>query len=124
MDMPEVRRLDSYTSTMTVAQLFLSRSIRKPLMVVCFAMLSQQVSGPCLRPFMVPSLIQTQVLMQVRIFCHCDISIQLLAEVLYYSNEILSISLPEWGPYVSLGITIVNVIMTFPPIILIEVSSY
>ncbi|KAJ3574560.1 hypothetical protein NP233_g1693 [Leucocoprinus birnbaumii] len=40
--------------------------------------------------------------------------------VLYYSNEILSKSLPEWGPYVSLGITIVNVIMTFPPIILIE----
>jgi hypothetical protein len=28
--------------------------------------------------------------------------------------------LPEFGPYVSLGITIVNVLMTFPPILLIE----
>ncbi|KAH8102879.1 general substrate transporter [Cristinia sonorae] len=40
--------------------------------------------------------------------------------VLYYSNDILSKSLPDLGPYVSLGITIVNVIMTFPPIFLIE----
>lgn len=29
--------------------------------------------------------------------------------------------MPELGPYVSLGITIVNVVMTFPPIFLIEV---
>ncbi|KII88903.1 hypothetical protein PLICRDRAFT_40541 [Plicaturopsis crispa FD-325 SS-3] len=40
--------------------------------------------------------------------------------VLYYSNDILSKSLPDLGPYVSLGITIVNVLMTFPPILLIE----
>ncbi|GLB35157.1 putative major facilitator superfamily, sugar transporter (TC 2.A.1.1) family protein [Lyophyllum shimeji] len=40
--------------------------------------------------------------------------------VLYYSNAILSKSLPELGPYVSLGITVVNALMTFPPIILIE----
>ncbi|KAJ3995696.1 general substrate transporter [Lentinula boryana] len=40
--------------------------------------------------------------------------------VLYYSNDILSQALPELGKYVSLGITIVNVIMTFPPIFLIE----
>ncbi|KIK63780.1 hypothetical protein GYMLUDRAFT_40848 [Collybiopsis luxurians FD-317 M1] len=40
--------------------------------------------------------------------------------VLYYSNDILSQALPELGKYVSLGITIVNVIMTFPPILLIE----
>ncbi|KAF7311635.1 25S rRNA adenine-N(1) methyltransferase [Mycena kentingensis (nom. inval.)] len=40
--------------------------------------------------------------------------------VLYYSNSILSKSLPNLGPYVSLGITVVNVIMTFPPILLIE----
>jgi sugar porter (SP) family MFS transporter len=40
--------------------------------------------------------------------------------VLYYSNAILSKALPQFGPYVSLGITIVNVIMTFPPIFLIE----
>jgi hypothetical protein len=41
--------------------------------------------------------------------------------VLYYSNSILSNTLPNLGPYVSLGITIVNTIMTFPPIFLIEV---
>ncbi|KAL0947270.1 hypothetical protein HGRIS_013392 [Hohenbuehelia grisea] len=42
--------------------------------------------------------------------------------VLYYSNAILSKTLPDMGPYLSLGITIVNAIMTFPPIILIEAS--
>ncbi|KAK1217500.1 Bifunctional purine biosynthesis protein PurH [Marasmius sp. AFHP31] len=40
--------------------------------------------------------------------------------VLYYSNDILSQSLPELGKYVSLGITVVNVLMTFPPIFLSE----
>ncbi|THV08061.1 general substrate transporter [Dendrothele bispora CBS 962.96] len=40
--------------------------------------------------------------------------------VLYYSNDILSQSLPDLGKYVSLGITVLNVLMTFPPIILIE----
>jgi hypothetical protein len=42
--------------------------------------------------------------------------------VLYYSNAILSKTLPDLGPYVSLGITVVNAIMTFPPIVLIDVS--
>ncbi|KAG5221515.1 25S rRNA adenine-N(1) methyltransferase [Salix suchowensis] len=41
--------------------------------------------------------------------------------VLYYSNDILSKALPDFGPYISLGITVVNVLMTFPPIVLIEV---
>jgi len=40
--------------------------------------------------------------------------------VLYFSNAILSKTLPDFGPHVSLGITIINVIMTFPPILLIE----
>ncbi|KAH8829613.1 general substrate transporter [Flagelloscypha sp. PMI_526] len=39
--------------------------------------------------------------------------------VLYYSNTILGRSLPGVGPYVSLGITVFNAIMTFPPIFLI-----
>jgi len=42
--------------------------------------------------------------------------------VLYYSNDILSKSLPDLGPYISLGITVTNVFMTFPPIILVQVS--
>ena len=41
--------------------------------------------------------------------------------VLYYSNDILEKSLPDLGAYISLGITVVNVIMTFPPILLIDV---
>ncbi|KAN0075282.1 General substrate transporter [Tylopilus felleus] len=40
--------------------------------------------------------------------------------VLYYSNNILSKSLPELAAYVSLGISVVNFLMTFPPIFLIE----
>jgi hypothetical protein len=44
-------------------------------------------------------------------------------EVLYYSNDILSRALSDEGPYVSLGITLVNVLMTFPPIFLVDVSN-
>jgi len=40
--------------------------------------------------------------------------------VLYYSNDILSRAIPDAAAYVSLGITVVNAIMTFPPIYLIE----
>ena len=43
--------------------------------------------------------------------------------MLYYSNSILSNALPDLGPYVSLGVTIVNTIMALPPIFLIEVLS-
>ncbi|KAJ2916836.1 hypothetical protein MD484_g3595, partial [Candolleomyces efflorescens] len=72
----------------TIPQLFGPREYKKPLAIVCFAMLAQQISG--------------------------------VNAVLYYSNDILSKSLPSLGPYLSLGITVVNVIMTFPAIILIE----
>ncbi|KAF9532430.1 general substrate transporter [Crepidotus variabilis] len=74
--------------TITVPEVFRRPELRGPLLVVCFAMLSQQLSG--------------------------------INAVLYYSNSILSKALPDFGPYVSLGITIVNTIMTFPPIFLIE----
>jgi len=40
--------------------------------------------------------------------------------VLYYSNDILSNVIPGLGPYISILVTVVNVIMTFPPIFLIE----
>uniref|UniRef100_A0A8H7XKU9 Major facilitator superfamily (MFS) profile domain-containing protein n=1 Tax=Psilocybe cubensis TaxID=181762 RepID=A0A8H7XKU9_PSICU len=42
------------------------------------------------------------------------------AAVFYYSNDLLAKSLPQLGAYISLGITIINVLMTFPPIFLIE----
>jgi len=47
-----------------------------------------------------------------------------IPQVLYYSNDILAKSLPEFGAYISLGITVINIIMSFPPIFLIEVSNF
>ncbi|KAF9001960.1 general substrate transporter [Cyathus striatus] len=88
LDEAEQRLNEARETPVTVPQLFTSTDLRKPLLIVSIAMLSQQVSG--------------------------------INAVLYYSNSILSKSLPDLGPYVSLGITIVNVIMTFPPILLIE----
>ncbi|KAG2020514.1 sugar transporter, variant 2 [Coprinopsis cinerea AmutBmut pab1-1] len=79
---------DQREKTVKIPQLFKSLEFRRPLLIVCFAMFSQQISG--------------------------------INAVLYYSNDILSKSFPSLGPYLSLGITIVNVLMTFPPIILIE----
>ncbi|KAJ8508546.1 hypothetical protein ONZ45_g9191 [Pleurotus djamor] len=87
-DVAEARRHEPREATVTVTQLASKPELRQPLMIVCLAMLSQQVSG--------------------------------VNAVLYYSNDILSKALPDSGPYISLGITIVNVLMTFPPIILIE----
>ncbi|KAI0075467.1 general substrate transporter [Panus rudis PR-1116 ss-1] len=72
----------------SVPQSFTKPELRRPLTIVCFSMLCQQLSG--------------------------------VNAVLYYSNDILSKALPDLGPYVSLGITVINVIMTFPPIFLIE----
>ncbi|KAG2157578.1 general substrate transporter [Suillus bovinus] len=72
----------------TVPQLFASTELRRPLLTIIAAMISQQISG--------------------------------INAVLYYSNDILSKSLPELASYVSLAITIVNFLMTFPPIFLIE----
>lgn len=41
--------------------------------------------------------------------------------MLYYSNAILAPTLPERAPYISLAITVVNVLMTLPLMFLIEV---
>jgi len=40
---------------------------------------------------------------------------------MYYSTSILSGALPEAAAYVSLIVVVINVIMTFPPIFLMEV---
>lgn len=45
LDELEARRTETQTKPAAVAQLFLLPELRKPLMVVCFAMLTQQVSG-------------------------------------------------------------------------------
>ncbi|KAI0085424.1 general substrate transporter [Irpex rosettiformis] len=79
---------EEHQASVSVPQLLTSTEFVKPLIIVCFAMLAQQLSG--------------------------------VNAVLYYSNDILAKALPDLGPYVSLGITIVNVFMTFPPIFLIE----
>lgn len=87
-DEVEARRHEPREAVVTIPQLFAKPELRQPLMIVCLAMMSQQVSG--------------------------------INAVLYYSNDILSKALPDFGPYISLGITVVNVLMTFPPIVLIE----
>lgn len=60
--------------------------------------------------------------MQVNFWLYSDVWRLILGVVLYYSNTILSKSFPDLGPYISLSVTVVNVLMTFPPIILVEVS--
>ncbi|CDO69032.1 hypothetical protein BN946_scf184834.g39 [Trametes cinnabarina] len=82
------RRLDEHATAATVPQVLLRREFRKPLAIVCFSMLCQQLSG--------------------------------VNAVLYYSNTILAKALPDLGPYVSLGITVVNFFMTAAPIFLID----
>ncbi|OJT14181.1 hypothetical protein TRAPUB_9292 [Trametes pubescens] len=82
------RRADEHEAAVNVPQVLLRREFRKPLAIVCFSMLCQQLSG--------------------------------VNAVLYYSNNILSKALPDVGPYVSLGITIVNFFMTAAPIFLID----
>ncbi|KIP10323.1 hypothetical protein PHLGIDRAFT_65930 [Phlebiopsis gigantea 11061_1 CR5-6] len=82
---------EEHHAAVSLPQLFTAAELRKPLIIVCFSMLCQQLSG--------------------------------VNAVLYYSNNILAKALPDAGPFISLGITIVNVIMTFPPIFLIEAST-
>ncbi|KIJ69595.1 hypothetical protein HYDPIDRAFT_79961 [Hydnomerulius pinastri MD-312] len=79
-------------AAVTIPQLLASPELRRPLLTIVFAMTSQQISA---------------------LTTHRTL-------VLYYSNDILSKSLPEFAAYVSLGITIVNFFMTFPPLFLIE----
>jgi len=76
------------STSVSIPELLTSPELRRPLVVVSFLMMSQQLSG--------------------------------INAILYYSNNILSSVLSESGAYVSLGITIVNTIMTFPPIFLID----
>ena len=90
---------------MTIPQLLASVELRRPLMTVVFAMISQQISG----------------INAGRRLSFCIVA-PLNVPVLYYSNDILSKSIPELASYVSLVITIVNFFMTFPPIFLIEAS--
>lgn len=114
-----------------------SSELRRPLAIVCFAMTSQQLSGK-LRLCVAYSnfwllTLCNDVELGHRYQCWCAIPfghivrIKILTSmhtVLYYSNDILSKALPDLGPFVSLGITIINAIMTFPPIFLIEVCRF
>ncbi|KAH9946362.1 general substrate transporter [Epithele typhae] len=86
---PDMRERDEpHEAAVTVPQVLSRKEFRRPLAIVCFSMLCQQLSG--------------------------------VNAVLYYSNDILSKTVPDAGPYISLGVTVVNVFMTFPPIFLID----
>ncbi|KZT66806.1 general substrate transporter [Daedalea quercina L-15889] len=85
VDIPE---RNDQEEAITVPELLATPGLRRPLTIVCFSMLVQQLSG--------------------------------VNAVLYYSNDILSKALPDWGPWISVGITVVNFLMTFAPIVLID----
>ncbi|KAI6109962.1 general substrate transporter [Pisolithus sp. B1] len=70
-------------------------------------------------PVTLPQLFHTPELRQALFIAVFAMTSQQLS-VLYYSNAILSRALPALAPYVSLAITVVNFLMTFPPIFLIE----
>ncbi|KAI0948397.1 hypothetical protein AcV7_009153 [Taiwanofungus camphoratus] len=89
---PTVKDPDEREGAISVPKLLTAPELRRPLTIVCFSMLCQQLSG--------------------RNQCRYI--------VLYYSNDILSKALPDLGPYVSLGITIVNFMTTAAPIFLID----
>lgn len=126
-DPEEQREPASRVAAITVPQLFKARELRKPLLIVIFSMLSQQTSGRHIQYF--PSngfVLISFVKASMLVHCFCMFfavnANPVPSKVLYYSNDILSKALPDFGPYVSLGITVVNVLMTFPPIFLIEVG--
>ncbi|GBE82524.1 Probable metabolite transport protein [Sparassis crispa] len=79
---------EEHEAAISVPRLLIAPELRRPLAIVCFSMLCQQLSG--------------------------------INAVLYYSNDILSKALPDLGPYISLGITVVNVIATAAPVLLID----
>ncbi|KAI0736559.1 general substrate transporter [Fomitopsis betulina] len=84
----EVPERNDQEEAITVPELLATPGLRRPLFIVCFSMLVQQLSG--------------------------------VNAVLYYSNDILSKALPDLGPWISVGITVVNFLMTFAPIVLID----
>jgi hypothetical protein len=120
----EARREGSQAIVVTVPQLLTSKELRKPLIIICLAMASQQLSGGLLNLYSYQTSNGVLVLRHQRRLITLSECFTVLTRqvVLYYSNNILSKSLPGLGPYVSLGVTIVNVVMTFPPILLVEVS--
>ncbi|KAI6043128.1 general substrate transporter [Pisolithus marmoratus] len=70
-----------------------------------------------------PQLLRTPELRRalfIAVFAMTSQQLSGINAVLYYSNAILSRALPALAPYVSLAITVVNFLMTFPPIFLIE----
>jgi hypothetical protein len=126
LDEIEARREDAPVNVITVPQLLTARGLRKPLAIICLAMASQQLSGKSPWSHLSYTYSAAASLNQAstQVSCLLDSNVLRLIPlpVLYYSNNILSKSLPDLGPYVSLGVTVVNVLMTFPPIVLIEVS--
>ncbi|KAH9951488.1 general substrate transporter [Amylocystis lapponica] len=87
-DDESLKDADVHEAAISVPRLLVAKELRRPLTIVCFSMLCQQLSG--------------------------------VNAVLYYSNDILSKAIPDLGPYVSLGITIVNFLTTAAPIFLID----
>lgn len=94
--------------TVSIPEMLRASDLRKPLFAVCLLFLSQQISGQCSQNFMHEFVVDRGFLTGVN-------------AILYYSNSILGRSFPTLGPYVSLAITLVNMLMTVPAIFLINV---
>ena len=123
----EVPERNDQEEAITVPELLVTPGLRRPLTIVCFSMLVQQLSGVYFQAVVSVTLAHLHYRRQCR-YLHCSIHLRWLADrasalpVLYYSNDILSKALPDWGPWISVGITVVNFLMTFAPIVLIDVS--
>lgn len=90
-----------------VPTLLASTELHGPMWIVLVAMLVQQASG-------INAGRYSSVALE---------PILTLVSVMYYSNDILSRVVPrEAAAYTSLGITVLNAIMTFPAIFLVDVS--
>ena len=123
----EVPERNDQEEAITVPELLVTPSLRRPLTIVCFSMLVQQLSGVYTHAVVSVALAHPCCRRQRRCLC-CSTCLRWIADrasvslVLYYSNDILSKALPDWGPWISVGITVVNFLMTFAPIVLIDVS--
>jgi SP family facilitated glucose transporter-like MFS transporter 3 len=93
--------------TINVPSLLASKDLHAPMGIVLVAMFVQQASGINAGAYWNYALIYFLTWLSV----------------MYYSNDILSRVVPrEAAAYTSLGITVLNAIMTFPAIFLVDVS--
>ena len=96
----------------SVIDVITNMAYRKPLITVVLVMISQQISGKIWMWLTFSRTSNTAYL-----------SYPGINAVMYYSTEILGAIMPTSAAWISLMIAMVNALMTFPAIALIEVST-